>query len=250
MQNIYDNKDFFEGYRKIRENKNNANILFEKPALFSLLPELENKSILDLGCGYGENCAEFVKRGAERVVGIDISEKMLAVAAGQNADPRILYKQMPMENIRELQEKFDLVVSSLAIHYVEDYEGLVCAVYDLLKENGVFVFSQENPLNTCFSAGSRWTVDEKGNKLYANISRYSLDGERKSTWFVENVTKYHRKFSTILNTLIEAGFLIERLIEPVPEKEMLEQHPEKQDLLHKPDFLLIRARKIKTEGSR
>ena len=54
-QNVYDNEVFFEGYQKIRENKVNANILFEKPALFSLLPEVKELKILDLGCGYGEN---------------------------------------------------------------------------------------------------------------------------------------------------------------------------------------------------
>ena len=74
-QNIYDNEIFFEGYKSIRQKKENANILFEKPALFSLLPDLKGKRILDLGCGYGENCMEFVKMGASKVVGIDISKK-------------------------------------------------------------------------------------------------------------------------------------------------------------------------------
>ena len=74
-QNVYDNEVFFEGYKKIRENKVNANILFEKPALFSLLPDLKDLKILDLGCGYGENSKEFVKRGAAKVTGIDISKK-------------------------------------------------------------------------------------------------------------------------------------------------------------------------------
>ena len=54
-QNIYDNEIFFNGYSKIRENENNANNMFEKPALFSLLPTLKNKTVLDLGCGYGEH---------------------------------------------------------------------------------------------------------------------------------------------------------------------------------------------------
>jgi SAM-dependent methyltransferase len=69
-QNIYDNPVFFDGYKKLRDNPNNANILEEKPALFSLSPDLCNKNVLDLGCGYGENCAAFKRLGAYKVVGI------------------------------------------------------------------------------------------------------------------------------------------------------------------------------------
>lgn len=79
-QNIYDNEIFYEGYKKIRDNENNANNLFEIPALTSLLPELKDKRILDLGCGFGEHCIMFIEKGAASVVGIDISEKMLEVA--------------------------------------------------------------------------------------------------------------------------------------------------------------------------
>lgn len=243
LQNIYDNETFFDGYKKIRENESNANNLFETPALLSLLPDLKNKAVLDLGCGYGDHCVEFIKRGASKVVGVDISEKMLEVAAAENSHPRITYKNMPMENISMLDEHFDVVVSSLAIHYVEDYKGLVSNVFDLMNANGHFIFSQENPLNTCFSTGSRWTKDEHGNKLFANISNYSTDGERESVWFVDNVKKYHRTFSTVINTLVEAGFVIEKLIEPIPTKEMIEKHPDQKDLLHKPDFLVVKVRK-------
>ena len=121
-QNIYDNEIFFNGYSKIRENENNANNMFEKPALFSLLPTLNNKTVLDLGCGYGEHCIHFVEEGAKRVVGIDISQKMLAIAKAENAHQNISYLNMPMEDIGELQEHFDIIVSSLAFHYIGELQ--------------------------------------------------------------------------------------------------------------------------------
>ena len=152
---------------------------------------------------------------------------------------------MPMEDIGELQERFDIVVSSLAFHYVENFQALIKNIYKLLNDGGVLVFSQEHPINTCFSNGSRWTKDENGNKLFANISKYSIDGERESVWFVDKVKKYHRTFSTIINTLIESGFQIDKLIEPVPTPEILKENPDYKDLLHKPDFLLIKATKGK-----
>ena len=243
-QNIFDNDIFFDGYSKIRERKNNANELFEKPALFSLLPPLEGKTVIDLGCGYGEHCMEYVRQGAAKVVGIDISEKMLAVAKSENSHPKITYLHMAMEDISSIKEKFDMASSSLAIHYVEDYRALVHDVHELLKDNGLFVFSQEHPMNTCFSKGDRWTRDENGRKRHANISNYGVEKEWESTWFVDHVKKYHRMFSTVLNTLIDSGFMIEKIIEPTPTAEILEAHPEHADLLHKPDFLLVRARKV------
>lgn len=60
--------------------------------------------------------------------------------------------------------------------------------------------------------------------------------------------KYHRSFSTIVNILIDAGFVIEKMIEPLPDADMLEAYPGYRDLLHKPDFLLIRAKKFDVCG--
>lgn len=242
-QNIYDNAIFFEGYKKIRDNETNANNLFEKPALFSMMPDLNGKRVLDLGCGFGDHCKRFVEEGAEQVTGIDISEKMLQIAREENGDPRISYIHMPMEDIAQLNGQFDLVASSLALHYVEDFSDVVKSVYQLLRGGGIFLFSQENPLCTCHSGGDRWTRDENGNKIYVNLSNYGVEGERESVWFVDHVKKYHRTFSTIVNTLIETGFTIEKMMEPLPTEKLLEEYPEYQDLLHKPDFLLIKARK-------
>ena len=243
QQNIYDNATFFEGYRNLREKENNANNLFEIPALLSLLPELDGKKVLDLGCGFGDHCRLFAEMGAEKVIGIDISSKMLDVARKENADSRIEYINMPIESIDKLNVSFDIAVSSLAFHYIEDFSGAVKNVFDRLSEGGIFVFSQEHPLVTCHSRGSRWTKDENGEKLYVNLANYGVEGERETKWFVEGVKIYHRTFSLIINTLTEAGFTVEKMIEPRPSPELLEKHPEHKDLFHKPDFLLIRARK-------
>lgn len=248
-QNIYDNETFYEGYKKIRENANNANNLFEIPALLSLLPDLRGKRILDLGCGFGEHCKMFVEKGAACVVGVDISEKMLEVAKRENSDDKITYLNMAMEDIDRIDVnlqggmEFDLVISSLALHYVEDFTGVVTKIYRMLSKGGYFIFSQENPLCTCHSGGNRWTKDENGNKLYLNLSNYGVEGERESVWFVDNVKKYQRTFSTIVNTLTEAGFSIEKMIEPLPTEEILADHPDQSDLFHKPDFLLVKAKK-------
>ena len=124
-QNIFDNEVFFEGYKDLRNREKNANNLFEIPALFSLLPELKGLRILDLGCGFGEHCKDYIRMGAEKVVGIDISEKMLEVAKVENSDPKITYLNLAMEDLNEIDGEFDLVISSLALHYIEDFDGVL-----------------------------------------------------------------------------------------------------------------------------
>ena len=243
QQNIFDNEIFFEGYSKIRERSDSANDLFEIPAMLSMMPDLEGKCVLDLGCGFGEHCKLYVERGAAHVVGIDISKKMLEVAKRENSDPKIEYLNMPMEDIGTLEGSFDVVVSSLALHYVSDFDKLSRDIYSLLNAGGVFLFSQEHPFVTSHTGGNRWTKDEHGNKLHLNLSNYGIEGEREATWFVEHVKIYHRTFSNIVNTLIGVGFSIEQMIEPIPTEELMKRYPDHKDLLHKPDFLLLRVRK-------
>lgn len=243
-QNIYDNEVFFSEYRKLREREVNANNLFELPTLFSLMPDLEGKRILDLGCGGGERCMDYLRLGAASVTGIDISENMLAAARSENNDPRITYLNLPMEDLGSLEGEFDVVISSLALHYVEDFPGVVKNVYRLLSDGGIFLFSQEHPLSTCYSGiGDRWTRDENGKKLHVNIANYCVERRNDQTWFVEGVQIYHRMFSTIINTLADNGFRILKTVEPYPDDELVKKHPEYTDLYHKPDFLFVKAGK-------
>ena len=241
-QNIFDDETFFDSYKELRE-RTNSNDLIEKPALFSLLPNLDGKAVVDLGCGFGEHCKEYVRLGAKVVCGIDISSKMLEVARNVNADEKIIYREMAIENINDLDMKFDLVVSSLAFHYVKDFDKVTKEIYKLLNDDGYLIFSQEHPFSTSFSSGERWTRNEKGEVLFANISNYSCDGPRESSWFIDNISKYHRTFSSIINTLVKNGFVIETFVEPIADETIIHDYPRFKDLIHKPDFLIIKAKK-------
>jgi 2-polyprenyl-3-methyl-5-hydroxy-6-metoxy-1,4-benzoquinol methylase len=242
-QNIYDDEKFFDGYRKLRERDVNANVLFEIPTLLSLLPDLKGKRVLDLGCGFGEHCKDYIRQGAVRVVGVDISEKMLRVANEENSDPNIEYMNIPMEDIGSINETFDVVISSL--HYIDDFPGVVRNVYSLLSDGGIFLFSQEHPVNTCYNGRyERWTFDENGKKIYANLANYCVEKQFESTWFVDGVQKYHRMLSTVVNTLADAGFTIQKMAEPYPTQDILDKYPQYYDNLHKPDFLFVKSAKL------
>jgi SAM-dependent methyltransferase len=242
-QNVYDNEIFFEGYRDLREQENNYNKLQEQPAIKSLLPDLKGKRILDLGCGYGESCTYFIEKGAKKVVGIDISKKMLEVAEKENFHMNIEYLQGDIDKIEKLSGKFDLIYSSLALHYIKDFKKLLLNINTLLDSNGLFIYSQEHPLSTAHKKGQRWTRDENGMGIHYNLAHYMESGKREVTWFIDGVIKYHRTFSEIINTLNECGFQIEKILEPLPSEEGIKLIPKMIQDFHKPNFLILKAGK-------
>ncbi len=242
-QNIFDNETFFNGYKALRESDCNANDLIEQPAMRKLLPNLNGKSVLDLGCGYGHNCVDFVGLGAARVVGIDISEKMLAVAEKESADDKIEYRNMSMTDIGKLDEKFDFLYSSLAFHYVRDFDAFAKDMYSVLNAGGQLLFSQEHPIITATVDGAgHFNKDENGNRISYTFSNYNQSGERKIHWYVDGVVKYHRTFSDIITALAKAGFVIEEVCEPVPEEWAIQKLPTLAKEYIKPNFLIVKAR--------
>ena len=241
-QNIFDEKTFFEGYRALRERDDNHNILIEQPAMACLLPNMVGKTVLDLGCGCGENCIDFVHRGAKHVLGIDISNKMLEVARSNAAHPSITYRNMDMCLLDELDSEplFDLVYSSLAFHYIEDFDKLCADIYMRLLPGGTLLFSQEHPLNT---AEGFYNKNEDGSVVSYTVFNYNRPRKREVSWFVDGVVKFHRPMAMILNALSHAGFIIEEVCEPVPQPWALQKRPALIKEWTKPCFLIIRARK-------
>ncbi len=242
MQNIYDNDMFFNEYIALRETDNNYNNLLEQPAMMNLLPDLMGKTVLDLGCGFGSDCKYFAENGAEKVIGVDISKNMINLAKKNNSDEKIEYINMSMSEISSLKDTFDLVYSSLAFHYVENFEGLMNDIFHLLNRNGTLLFSQEHPIVTCSVDDSNYYIkDEKGTPCSYVISDYSIPGKRKTFWYVDGVEKYHRTFSQIINTVINTGFTVEKAEEPLPSESAISQRKGLEKEFIKPSFLIIKA---------
>ena len=90
-QNIYDNENFFENFKNLRTDKINFNDCIETPILLAMIPEVNGKKVLDIGCVMGQHAKQYSDMGAESVLGIDISERMLAsVYKGQYAPNRVI----------------------------------------------------------------------------------------------------------------------------------------------------------------
>lgn len=244
-QNIYDNERFFENFKNVRSNKINFNDCIETPILMDMMPEVSGKKVLDIGCGMGQHAKQYSDMGAEFVLGIDISEKMLKYAKEHFYAENIIYRQMALEDIGKIHEQFDLITSSLAFDYAEDLEKIMKQVYNLLKDDAHFVFSMSHPMVTAWDGQyDRYTRTKSGERLYANISNYMIEGKREIKWVVEDYEVYHRTFSSIVNSIVNVGFVIEKCEESHISDEMRNQYPDQfGGTLHRPDFIFFRCRK-------
>lgn len=190
-QNKYDDAKFFSAYEKMPRSVKGLEAAGEWHVLKTLIPELRNKSVLDLGCGFGWHCRYAREQQACSVIGVDISEKMLQKARENTDDPFISFMNMPIEDIDFSDSQFDVVISSLTFHYIKSFEVICKKIYDCLKPGGTFLFSVEHPIFTSRNEQD-WYYDEQGNPLHWPVDHYQTEGLRETSFLTENVIKYHR----------------------------------------------------------
>jgi len=240
-QNIYDNDEFFAGYARLPRSVAGLEGAPEWPSLRALLPDLRGRRVLDLGCGYGWFCRWARGAGAAAVLGIELSEKMLARARADTSDAAITYQQTDMESLTLPSDAFDLAYSSLALHYVENLNRLMSRVYRSLVPGGSLVFSAEHPIYTA-PAEPKWSLDAAGHKIWP-VDHYLDEGPRSTVWLAPGVIKQHRTIATTVNLLLRAGFGISHLEEWGPSDEQIRAQPSLADERQRPPFLIVAAKK-------
>jgi SAM-dependent methyltransferase len=237
-QNIYDRSDFFAGYSALDRSVRGLEGAPEWPALREMLPDLRGLHVADLGCGFGWFCRWAQEQGAATILGIDISERMLARArAAPGAG--VAYERADLDQLALPEAAFDLVYSSLALHYVEDAGTLFATVQRALAPGGRLVFSTEHPI-VMAPRRPGWHVDADGLKAWP-VSRYFDEGARVTDWLASGVVKHHRTMGTTLNLLIRSGFTIDRVVEFCPTSEQIAAQPGLIEERERPMFLMVAA---------
>ena len=239
--NQYDDNQFFERYQKMARSIGGLAAAGEWHEFQKMLPDLSGKRLLDLGCGFGWHCRYAAEQGAASVVGIDLSAKMLQEARAKKTSPVIEYIQTAIEQYDFPENSFDVVISSLALHYLESFTAIAAKCSRCLKQGGFFIFSVEHPIFTA-EGSQRWCYDADGKALHWPVDRYFAEGVRSATFLGTEVTKYHKTLTTYCNGLLQNGFELIKLVEPQPAENLL-QLPAMQEELRRPMMLLIAARK-------
>ena len=116
----------------------------EKPAMEKeLSATFEDKSVLCIGVGSGDELKEILKRNPAHVTGIEISNKLLNIA--RSRFPNVEFKKMDMTATAFPDSFFDYVYSSLTFHYARDWDVLCSEIYRVLKKGGEVLFSTHHP---------------------------------------------------------------------------------------------------------
>ncbi len=240
-ENKYDNEIFFKKYSEMNRSKEGLKGAGEWSALKKVLPDFNGKTVLDLGCGYGWHCKYAIENGASYVLGTDISHKMLEKANEINHSQNIEYMCSAMEDLDFPDEKFDVIISSLAFHYVKDYPLLIQNISRWTKRGGDFVFSVEHPVFTA-KGDQDWYYNSDGEILHFPIDNYYYEGKREAVFLGEKVIKYHRTLTSYINSLLQNGFEIRHIVEPQPPENMMDI-PGMKDEMRRPMMLIISSSK-------
>ncbi|WP_322169912.1 class I SAM-dependent methyltransferase [Acutalibacter caecimuris] len=241
MGNQYDDKAFFSQYTEMPRSRQGLSAAGEWKQLEPLFPPLAGQRVLDLGCGFGWHCAFAARQGAAKVLGIDLSERMLEEARRRNPHPCVDYRACGILDYEYPAECWDLVVSNLALHYVEDLDRVFRQVYGTLAPGGVFLFNIEHPVFTA-GVGQDWIYAPDGKPLYWPVDGYFTPGERHTRFLGCDVVKQHHTLGQIFGGLLRAGFVLQAVEEAQPPVEMLDQ-PGMVDELRRPMMLLVKAAK-------
>jgi trans-aconitate methyltransferase len=241
-QNIYDDPRFLAGYSAFPRSRDGLAATGEWPAFRALLPEIAGKRVVELGCGFGQLTRWLAAEGAREVLAFDLSEKMLARARQETDSPAVRYERADLETLALEPLSADLVVSSMTLHYLEDFGGLARMLFAAMLPGARLVFSVEHPIYAA-RAEPEWVTAADGRQAFA-IADYGIEGRRVTNWIVDGVVKYHRSIGTMLNTLMAAGFTYGAVDEWTPSEAQFDAHPDwRATELTRPMFLLVSVNK-------
>lgn len=240
MNHEYDNETFFNQYAMMPRSKEGLSAAGEWHQLKPLFPPLQEKSLLDLGCGYGWHCKFAEEQGASRILGIDSSKKMIEEACRRNKSPKIDYRVCGIEEYEYPENEWDCAVSNLALHYVEDLESVYQKVFTTLKSQGIFLFNIEHPVFTS-GIGQDWLYAENGEIKCWPIDDYFRSEKRHTNFLGCDVVKYHHTLTQILMGLLNNGFSLEAVEEAQPPEDMMDI-PGMKEEMRRPMMLLVKAK--------
>ena len=233
MESFDDYQQFAELYVKHSESSSH-NAYYERPAMFSILEKLKFNRVLDAGCAGGIYAEWLLNKGAD-LVAIDINAQMVEFTRQRLNHRGRVYRADLNRPLSFLDDNyFDLIVSSLTLHYLPDWTRVFQEFQRILSPQGLFLFSTHHPFMD-------YSLFERPNYFDRELieDEWYSGGDK-----AVKVRFYRRPLHSMIDALINTGFVIENIIEPRPTKECQKLYPQDYEKLStKPWFLIILASK-------
>lgn len=216
------------------------NALYDRPALLDLAGDVAGVRALDAGCAAGALSAELAARGAT-VFGVDASPEMVRLARERHlngASFAVADLAKPLEFLTD--GSFDLIAASLVLHYVLDWTVPLSEFHRVLRPSGRLVMTTHHP-------AARYAASPTND--YRAIEMITEEWVKDGRPY--EVRWFRRPLAAIVDPITDAGFVIERIVEPIPRPEMRNSHPDVwEKLMKEPWFLAISARPQETAHPR
>ncbi len=202
--------------------------------MLDALGDVSRRRVLDIGCGEGRFCRMLAGLGAE-VTGIDLTDGLVE-AARRLSNGVGKYLVGNAEDLEEIDDNsFDLAVSYIVMVDILDYESSIKAAYRVLKPGGRFIVCNIHPMRMCQPNG--W-MKQGEKKLFYPVDNYTVEGVRKFEWWDGPFVNMHRTLSSYVTAFLDPGFVLQGLKEPTPSPGQLAAHPEFEDELRVPNFII------------
>lgn len=173
----------------------------------NLFENVSGKRVLDIGCGSGHSLKYMNDNGAAELWGLDLSHSQISAAKELLKDTKVQLFQSPMELDPGLPHGyFDVVYSIFALGWTTNLEQTLNNAHRYLKPGGTFIFSWEHPLF------SRIQNTEDG--LLVNKSYHEEGPYEHQAWNHPAIMQQY-KVSTYINSLVDTGFKIVKMVEEV-----------------------------------
>ena len=227
----------------------------EWPAIKSILPNLEGKEILDLGCGTGRFALLLDQFNPRKFTGIDLSDEMIKMAqkAAVNMKSESNFYLGDIENLSHFESNaIDFIFSSTVFHFIENIKPLMKDIHRILKKGSSAIFSVIHPVYSAqypvmkekgvFPEDEDWIVRYLNKSIRAYVQPWiELNPE------IENslTYSYHHTMGDYISSFIEAGLKLEALLEPLPPETWLKNNSKRyHGYINTPTYAIFKVKKI------
>lgn len=237
---FYDDAEVFARYRQPRTTVSDPTEVMEHPALMAEIGSVEGLRIADLGCGDAAIGRALLAAGCRCYLGVDGSINMVREAQATLEGAAATIAHQDIEDFRPPADSFDLVISRLAMHYVEDLDAVLRACAAGLSFGGRVIFTVVHPTISCHDARpstnelrTHWIVDD-----------YFVRGPREQGWLGGEVIWHHRTIEDYVAAFQAAGLTLTGLRECAPHEDLFDDHAEYLRRRRIPMFLLVAGTKM------